>query len=174
MNEPHDDGGPLAFAPTDRVDAPWTASQVRAIAAWQTAGTRHPLTCETSEHGPLAVEAERLVCETCGYEQRWVPRMCAETYPGDHRPAFDVGALTKRMIDGAVGAVKATDPERRLTAERVAALVIAIQLMERYLDMVTPGGAGRDSLAWAVAIKRVETLKGLQADLQAKLPAEPG
>ena len=134
----------------DKVEAPWTPAQVRAITAWQQAGYVHPLTCEASEHGALIVGSQRLVCPFCAYEQTWVPRLVAETFPSDHRPA---------LVDQ--------------TAQRVAALVVAIRLMEMHLELATPGGAGRDSIAWTVATGRVETLRGLLDELQAGQPPQP-
>lgn len=157
-DDPLDDGGPVQ---AETVHAPWTPSQVRAIEAWQKAGTVHPLTCQHSEHGPLFVTSEHLVCDTCGFEQTWVPAMCAETFPGDHAPPLDLSEanVTKLAI--------------KLVADRVAALVIAIRLMEMHLEMATPGGAGRDSIAWTVAQRRLTVLRELLEELRTSQPAQP-
>lgn len=153
MTEPHDDGGPIE-APPRMLSAPWTDTQVRAIQAWQAAGTVHPLTCATSEHGPLEVHADELWCRSCSYKQTWVPAVCAENFPSDFAPPLAVLAQQK-------------------IAARVAALVIAIRLMEMHLELATPGGAGRDSIAWTVAIGRVDVLREMLEELQALQPAQP-
>jgi hypothetical protein len=57
---------------------------------------------------------------------------------------------------------------RTLLAERCAALTVAIRLMEMHLELATPGGAGRESIAWAVAQSRVAALQGLLDELQAQ------
>ena len=58
---------------TGTVTAPWSDEQIQALAAWQADPTKHAYTCETSEHGPLTVTRDALVCETagCGYRQTW-------------------------------------------------------------------------------------------------------
>lgn len=155
----------------DKVEAPWTPAQVRAITAWQQAGYVHPLTCETSEHGALIVGSQRLVCPFCAYEQTWVPRLVAETFPSDHRPALvDPGPPPPEVLDLIAGVAAKIEAQ---TAQRVAALVVAIRLMEMHLELATPGGAGRDSIAWTVATGRVETLRGLLDELQAGQPPQP-
>lgn len=61
--------------PPDQIPAPWTADDALAIIAWQSDPQRHPLTCETHSHMPLAVGDEGLFClaDGCEYTQAWVP-----------------------------------------------------------------------------------------------------
>lgn len=167
---------------SDTVHAPWTPSQVRAIEAWQKTPTVHPLTCETSEHGPLFVTSEHLVCDTCGYEQTWVPTICAETFPSDHtqtlvptlpQPTTFTGKVTPRLGDVRPLIDQVVERAVKQTADRVVALTIAIKLMEMHLEMATPDGAGRDSIAWAVAQGRLTVLRDLLEEIRATQPPQP-
>lgn len=171
MSDPHDDGGPVGY-PTfnqESLQAPWTPTQVRAIEAWQAAGTVHPLTCITHSDHPMTVRSAGLYCEKCGYEQTWVPRMCAEMFPSDFAPPLpDLNEANVRyLVDQVAEAIN------KQTAERVAALVIAIRLMEMHLELATPGGAGRDSIAWTVAQRRLTVLRELMEELRATQPEQP-
>lgn len=48
-----------------------------------------------------------------------------------------------------------------LTDEQRAALEIAIRLMKRHLEMATPGGFGRDSVAYKTGQSRIATLEDM-------------
>ena len=57
--------------------APWTAEQVDALNAWQTASMTHPFTCgrcrDAGVGGECALTATTAgwVCDTCDYTQDW-------------------------------------------------------------------------------------------------------
>lgn len=52
--------------------APWSLTQVAALAAIQAAPTRHPYTCgENSNHKPLIPTQDGWVCSDCDYTQNW-------------------------------------------------------------------------------------------------------
>ncbi len=169
--------------PMPEARAPWTPTQFAHIVEWQAAPWVHPLTCAFDGcRTVLAVTTRGLECPNCDYRQTWVPGVVAEHGPPpDPVPGLNARAAAEYTTDdvkpppaGAPGDFRPFGPPpRQITAERVAALTIAIRLMEMHLEMMTPGGAGRDSLAWTVAIGRVKTLKDLLAELQATQPAQP-
>lgn len=69
------------MTPDTVLRAPWSPDQFANIIRWQAAGWVHPLTCQESSHGPLALFGGALACIRCGYTQTWVPRLIAEAGP---------------------------------------------------------------------------------------------
>ena len=144
---------------TEMLLAPWTPDQFVNICRWQATPWVHQLTCGTDDcRTTLAVTTEGLECPNCGYRQTWVPGVVAESGPPPD-PREQLGLMPGRR--------------EQQTAARVAALIIAIRMMEMHLEAMTPGGVGRDTIAWAVAQGRVKVLKELLAELQADQPPQP-
>lgn len=61
-----------------RITAPWRPSQVRALNAYQTAGTGHPFTCPTCGEVLTATEAGWL-CPRDEYRQDWAHAFMADS-----------------------------------------------------------------------------------------------
>lgn len=154
---------------TEMLLAPWTPEQVTNISLWQTTPWVHQLTCGTDDcRTVLAVYAQGLKCPKCGYRQTWVPGVVAENGPPpDPRDQLEPPLKVRELIEGVAKQIE------QQTAERVAALIVAIRLMEMHLEAITPGGVGRDTIAWAVAQSRVRALKELLAELQAGQSPQP-
>lgn len=53
--------------------APWTAEEVRNLAAWQTCETIHPYTCANNHRGTriLTPTKDGWICKYCNYKQNW-------------------------------------------------------------------------------------------------------
>ena len=82
-----------------QVRAPWTVPQMALIQGWQACPWTHELTCANG-CGTLSVTSEQLVCNKCGYWQKWVPDIVLGPLPPDPKTLFEEGGHEPRLPAG--------------------------------------------------------------------------